>query len=158
MDLVYIKDAGSKGRGLYARLPFKAGEFVLEFVGDIKPLGYASVMSLQIDDDLAIESTVDIDNLNHSCDPNCKVEIGVDFSSYDHYVYLSALRDIAADEELTFNYNSTEYDMVTQGCNFCCQCGTLYCLGEVHGFRHLDAEQKLGVRELLVPYLYKQLQ
>lgn len=159
MDLAYVKDAGSKGRGVYARLPIKAGEFVLEFVGNVKPLKDATVMSLQIDDDSAIESTGDVDDyLNHSCDPNCKVEIGVDFASYDHYVFLSAIRDIAADEELTFNYNSTEFDMVAQGCSFRCQCSSPYCLGEVRGFRHLDAEQRLGVRDLLVPYLHKQLQ
>lgn len=157
MDLVYVQNAGSKGRGVYAKMPIRAGEFALEFAGVIKPLKDASVMSLQVDDDLAIESTGDIDDyLNHSCNPNCKVEI--DRTDDSVFIYLSALRDIASDEELTFNYNSTEADMVAQGCSFRCQCGEPYCMGEIRGFRHLDAGQKLGVRELLVPYLHKQLQ
>lgn len=126
----YLKDAGSKGRGLYATRDLKCGDFVLDFIGTTIPLKQATVLSLQIDDDLALESTAQIDDfLNHSCCPNCKVVV------VDSKVYLVAVRDIKKDEELSFDYNTTEFDMVEQGCSFLCDCGSDGCLGEVKGLR-----------------------
>jgi len=46
-----------------------------------------------------------------------------------------ALRDLAAGEELTFDYNATEWSMAEP---FLCTCGA--CGGSVvQGFAHLDA-------------------
>lgn len=73
-------------------------------------------------------------------------------------VYLVALRDILAEEELSFNYNTTEYDLINQSCDFRCFCRSRGCLGEIMGFRYLYLEQKLALEGLLSPFLKRKLQ
>jgi len=54
--------------------------------------------------------------LNHSCDPNTVVDTAA--------MSLRAVRDIAAGEELTFFYPSTEWQLEQP---FICRCGTPQC-------------------------------
>ena len=79
--------------------------------------------------------------LNHACEPNARI-------SHDQTVV--AVRAIMENDEVTFNYNTTEYDMAAP---FACQCGTVRCVGVVRGARHLDAEQLAHLHTLLSPYL-----
>jgi SET domain-containing protein len=51
--------------------------------------------------------------LNHSCNPNCETE-----QDADDRIFISALRDIAAGEELTYEYNLYDSDDEHQNC-FC---------------------------------------
>lgn len=74
--------------------------------------------------------------LNHSCAPNAWVR-GFE---------LVALADIPADAEITFDYDTTEWDMASP---FPCGCGAAGCRGTVRGFRWLDAP----ARERLLPWL-----
>ena len=67
--------------------------------------------------------------LNHSCEPNARV----------HGRELVALRDIQAHEDLSFDYNTTEWDMAEP---FACHCGSAACLGTVRGFAHLSPAQR----------------
>jgi len=61
--------------------------------------------------------------INHSCDPNCVVDITMDM------IWIVALRDIRAGEELTFNYgyDAREYE------RFPCRCGAVTCCGYILG-------------------------
>ena len=66
-------------------------------------------------------------HLDHSCEPN--------FGLQGQVVFLS-LRDIVADEELTFDYAMTDdepYEMK-------CQCGMPNCRGTITGFDWLKPE------------------
>jgi hypothetical protein len=74
--------------------------------------------------------------LNHHCEPNAVIR---DFA-------LLAIRDIAPGEGVTFDYNTTEWDLADP---FACHCGSPACVGVVRGARHLTAAQ----RERLEPYL-----
>ena len=67
--------------------------------------------------------------LNHSCAPNAWLR-GRE---------LIALRDIHAREDVTFDYNTTEWDMAEP---FACHCGNARCLGLVRGFAHLSTAQR----------------
>lgn len=67
--------------------------------------------------------------LNHSCDPNAWLR-GRE---------LIALRDIQAREGVSFDYNTTEWDMAEP---FACHCGSAACLGTVRGYAHLSAAQR----------------
>ena len=60
--------------------------------------------------------------LNHSCEPNAKFE--------DRN--LVAIREIKATEQITFDYNTTEYDLATP---FECHCRSESCCGVVRGLR-----------------------
>ncbi len=80
--------------------------------------------------------------LNHSCTPNTFIDtIGLG---------LIALKDIAANTELTINYCATEFDMA---CWFDCICGEKNCYGQVKGFNYLNQKQQKG----LLPYLSRHL-
>ena len=56
--------------------------------------------------------------INHSCDPNCHTELT------PCTIWIVALRDIHAGEELTFNYR---YETKTQRCH----CGARNCCGYI---------------------------
>ena len=70
--------------------------------------------------------------LNHSCAPNCRI----DFSTWT----LVTTRTISCNAELTFNYLTTEWDMVAP---FACQCGARHCYGCVAGFKYLLPVQQV---------------
>ncbi|GDX11860.1 hypothetical protein LBMAG57_36320 [Verrucomicrobiota bacterium] len=57
--------------------------------------------------------------LNHSCSPNCDAEL------IEGRIWIVARRDIAAGEELTFNYS---YDL-TDFREHPCRCGSFACAG-----------------------------
>lgn len=111
--------------------------------------------SLQLDTDLHINSpsgTSEQDQmakgywryLNHRCDPNvCIRDLDV-----------IALRPIASGEEITFDYDTTEYDMSEP---FKCHCGSKNCRGWIRGFKHLNTAQQEAFRAQLLPYLLRHL-
>ncbi|KAG5492874.1 hypothetical protein JKF63_01454 [Porcisia hertigi] len=82
--------------------------------------------------------------LQHSCNPNSRVVVNADAGSLDCF----ALRDIAADELISFNYLSTEWDMCEP---FKCACGSSDCYGRIAGFRHLKREGQLKLWSTATP-------
>jgi SET domain-containing protein len=78
---------------------------------------------------------------NHSCEPNAVVR-GRD---------MLALACIEPWQQITFNYNTTEYDMAEP---FDCRCGSSHCAGRIRGFRWLSP----GARERIRPWLADHLQ
>lgn len=80
--------------------------------------------------------------LNHSCDPSAYI------SCKDRTV--RALRDIEKGEEITFNYNTTEYEMFRP---FRCECGASRCRGVVRGFKYLSPRERMSVASALAPHL-----
>lgn len=83
---------------------------------------------------------------NHSCDPNLRL----DFSTWQFVT----LRDLAAGDELTFNYLTTEYEMSSP---FDCQCGSPKCFGHVAGFGKLADDAKAALFPVAAPYIQKML-
>jgi len=82
--------------------------------------------------------------MNHSCEPNTLVR-GQE---------VIASQDIEPWANVTFNYNTTEYDMAEP---FGCHCGSPDCLGTIKGFKHLTAEERERLRESLSPHLRRLL-
>jgi hypothetical protein len=131
-----------------ATRPFRAGEAILRLEGDVtdRPSRY----SLQVEDDrhLVVPTAGAPERypwrfLNHSCAPNAGIR-GRE---------VIALRDIEPPEQITFDYNTTEYDMAEP---FVCRCGT--CGGrEIAGFRHLTPEQQARLRPYLAGHLLRRL-
>jgi len=80
--------------------------------------------------------------LNHGCDPNLAIK-GVE---------AVALRDVEPSAALTFNYNTTEWDMATP---FRCHCRSPQCQGTIRGFRHLTAAQRERLQPPAAPYLFR---
>ena len=67
--------------------------------------------------------------LNHACEPNTRL-VGRT---------LVALADLRAGDEVTFDYDSTEWDMASP---FACACGAATCRGTIRGYRHLTTAQR----------------
>jgi uncharacterized protein len=125
--------SGIEGRGLFAKHDIEAGEVVVVKGGYVltkaqrdrigKELGPSEI---QITEELFIGPTTGrqreggMMHLNHSCEPNLGLQ--------GQIVYV-ALRDIAADEELTFDYAMTDDEPV----DMFCRCGTPSCRGRITG-------------------------
>jgi len=129
-----------------------AGEVILHVEGLL--VDHPSRYSVQIDDNLHIDlpaSEVAVPDperhpwryLNHSCDPNAALA----------RTSLVALRPIASSEQITFDYNTTEYEMSTP---FACHCGA--CGGSmIRGFKFLTPQQQQGLYPRLAVYLRRNL-
>ena len=114
----------NNGKGLFAEKLLKKDSIIFHFDGKIDDDIHTNSKSLQIDDNKFLESTVKFDDfLNHSCNPNCYIEW--------QNLNLVALRDIQIGEEISFNYNTSEYDLINmvQNCSFKCRCNSKNCIG-----------------------------
>jgi hypothetical protein len=80
--------------------------------------------------------------VNHACIPNCII----DFGTWE----LVSRWPIRAGEEITFNYNSTEWEISSP---FNCACGSPSCGQVIRGFRYLSTAQRGDLRAHLSPYL-----
>jgi hypothetical protein len=129
--LVAETRVAAKGRGVYTTRPIERGETVTVWGGDIlnrEQLDQCSeehqMHAVQVWEGLYLtphREAEDGDCFNHSCDPN----VGVRGQNV-----LQAMRDIEANEELCFDYattDSSDYD------EFQCACGTASCRGTVRG-------------------------
>ena len=124
------------GKGVFAREPILPGERVVP----LPPL-FTTVRdrhTIQVGESCHQMYTGDVDDfVNHSCRPNCWLDVDG--------LWFVALSGIQPGEELTFNYLSSEWDMVEP---FTCLCD-----GQertIRGFRHLSPEEQREL-EPLVP-------
>ena len=137
--------SGIEGRGLFAKAPISKGEMVVVKGGDVmttdqrnKVSEYMGPSEIQIAADLHIGPTTPEDreggmmHLNHSCEPNLGLQGQIVFV---------ALRDIAQDEELTFDYAMTDDDPHEA---MQCNCGASLCRGTVTGrdWKRADLQRK----------------
>lgn len=152
LKFVYVE---GKGLGVFADRDFKNGEDIVVFANTLVDRDHATSEAVQVTDDeyLDTEQLVPEAFINHSCDPNAKLEFrpGQPTSAY------AAIKDIAKDKEITFNYLSTEYDMVKNGGDFECVCGEPNCYRHIQGFKYLTREQQEKLKPLLLPYLADKL-
>ncbi|MBI3633747.1 MAG: SET domain-containing protein-lysine N-methyltransferase, partial [Candidatus Vogelbacteria bacterium] len=145
------------GQGLFTNKRLSRNEWMFQFGGVVKDEKESTVMSLQIDNDkfLETQSIESTDNfLNHSCDPNCYI----DWDS----MWLRAKRDIYDGEELTYDYNTSDWDNLSlkrkEPAWFICQCGSGDCLRKMLGFKHLDKRDQERRLPLAAPYIRKNME
>jgi len=72
--------------------------------------------------------------INHSCDPNCETD------EIDGHIWIIAIRDIEADEELTYDYmlyDGAEDDPAP------CSCGAKNCRGTMYSEEDLRRQKRL---------------
>lgn len=112
------------GLGLFARTDIKKGAFVVEYTGDVLTRAEANKRNSRYLFETSANRLIDgspRSNLaryvNHACEPNCEIEI------IRGRVYVVALRDIKAGEELGYDYD-TEYfeSFITQERCLCHSC------------------------------------
>ena len=116
-----VEEDGHKGKHVVTERAIRSGEAVLEVVG-YHAVATANRFTVQAGVGTHLAGIGPLTFMNHSCVPNVIINTP-DMS-------VMAIRDIAAGEELTFFYPSTEWHMAEP---FNCHCGAASCIGRVAG-------------------------
>lgn len=136
---VAVRRSGVHGRGLFARRAIHKGEQVIEYVGEKvgkregtrrteRQWERGRIYTFELNARLDVDGNVRWNTArlaNHSCDPNCESEI------VRGRIWIEALRDIKAGDEITYDYNfPVEEDLLV------CRCGAKKCRGYVVGSQY----------------------
>jgi SET domain-containing protein len=78
--------------------------------------------------------------INHCCDPNCETE-----QDENGRIFVSTIRDIAAGEELTYEYNLHDSDEDSQDC----YCGVPNCRTTMFSDLELRRRARRAKREAM---------
>lgn len=130
-ELIDFRESAIHGTGGYARVAISAEKQIIEYVG-AKIDKQESLRQCQLENPciFCLDEEFDIDGkvgwnparfLNHSCSPNAEA------LEFDGRIWIVALRDIEAGEEITFNYN---YDLEDYR-EHPCRCGAANCVGYI---------------------------
>lgn len=133
--------------GCYTTTPIAKGSYIVEYTGPRLTVEEADerydeqeetyLFGLE-DGEHVIDGFGDAAFINHSCDPNCEPD------EIDGRIWIIALRDIEAGEELTYDYNL--YDGEEDDESPCC-CGAANCRGTLYSEEELARRGKPGKRE-----------
>jgi uncharacterized protein len=135
-ELYEVKASSIHGMGVYARVDVAKGTRVLEYIGEritkeesLRRREGGNFFVFDVTEEFDIDGAVDWNParfINHSCAPNCEAPME------DERIWIIALRDLKAGEELTFNYG---YDLEDYENHPCC-CGTAQCVGYMVAEEH----------------------
>lgn len=144
-----IRRAGAKGFGLFAAEDVKAGQFIVEYVGEVlEEEEYARRKEFYIATGQRHYYFMNVGNgevidaarrgglgrfINHSCEPNCETQKWV--VRGELAIGLFALEDVPAGTELTFDYNFERYGDKPMKC----LCGSKACRGVIGGSQETAA-------------------
>jgi SET domain-containing protein len=137
---IAVRRSGVHGKGVFAVEPIAAGERLIEYKGERiswkealrrhphNPKEPNHTFYFALDGGGVIDGKVDGNSarwINHSCAPNCEAE------EIDGHVYVHALRDIEADEELFYDYGLVIDARQTKKLQkeYECRCGARKCRG-----------------------------
>lgn len=137
---IQVRQSGVHGKGVFAARPIAAGERIIEYTGERitwpealrrhphDPSDPNHTFYFHIDDKLVIDALYGGNAarwINHACDPNCESD------AQGERVYIRALRDIAAGEELFYDYGLVIDARYTARLKreFACRCGAAACRG-----------------------------
>jgi SET domain-containing protein len=141
-----IRSSAIHAAGCYTTTPIRRGARVVEYTGPR--------ISKSVADRLYEESPITylfgigsrsqvIDGhgaamfLNHSCDPNCETD------EINDRVWILAIRDVAAGEELTYDYNLYDGDEDEARCN----CGAATCRGTMYSPEEIAKRARAAKRK-----------
>ncbi|RUR66853.1 SET domain-containing protein-lysine N-methyltransferase [Variovorax sp. 375MFSha3.1] len=141
------------GNGVFAVQDLAEGETLIEYKGEViswkealrrhphDPTQPNHTFYFHIDDGRVIDGNVkgnDARWINHSCEPNCEAD------EVDGRVYIKALRNIAAGEELNYDYGLIIDEPYTPKLlsEFPCWCGSEQCRGTLLTPKDEDEEKK----------------
>ena len=140
-ELCEIRGSVIHGQGVYATQDIKAETQIIEYIGELidkdesenrawaqhehaEKTGDAAVYIFTLDKKWDIDGNVPWNTarlINHSCDPNCEAWI------VGKRIFIYALRDIKAGEELSFDYG---FDIECYE-DHPCRCGSGECIGYI---------------------------
>ncbi|HEY1171607.1 MAG TPA: SET domain-containing protein-lysine N-methyltransferase [Verrucomicrobiae bacterium] len=139
---VEVRKSGIHDTGCFAACDIRKGEKVIEYVGphmskaeSAKQCEDGNVYVFTLNDAVDINGNVEWNParfINHSCAPNCESE------NDDPHIWILAVRDIKAGEELTYNYG---FD-IEEYKDYPCNCGAKDCVGYMVAAEFFDHARK----------------
>jgi hypothetical protein len=150
---IQMRRSDVHGNGVFALQDLAEGETLIEYKGEVinwkealrrhphDPAQPNHTFYFHIDDGRVIDGNVkgnDARWINHSCEPNCEAD------ETDGRVYIKALRNIAAGEELNYDYGLIIDEPYTEKLlsEFPCWCGSEQCRGTLLTPKDEDEEKK----------------
>ncbi len=152
---VLLKESKVHNKGLFAKVNISKGTRVIEYVGNKTTKAKAEkIANRDIDENkndsskgavylFILNKKYDIDGnvpwnlakwINHSCDPNCSVEI------IKGHIWIVADKEIKKGEEITYNYGY-EFDEDTE--KHICKCNSEKCVGYIVDQDHWEKLREL---------------
>ncbi|HLD87435.1 MAG TPA: SET domain-containing protein-lysine N-methyltransferase [Candidatus Nanoarchaeia archaeon] len=141
---IRVSTSGIHGTGVYAVDPIGKGERIIEYVGEkvtseegtrrskLHPqLTYIFILSDQYDIDGSVGGN-ESQYINHSCDPNADTDV------VDGHIWIIALKDIAAGEEITYDYSFASDDDPIE-----CRCQKGNCRGYLNEYASVEEKAKM---------------
>ena len=137
---IQVRRSGVHGKGVFALQDIAAGEVVAEYVGEIiswqeaqdrhphDPSQPNHTFYFHVDEDRVIDANYGGNAsrwINHACEPNCETD------EQDGRIFIVALQDIAAGEELNYDYGLMLEERYTPKlkAEYPCWCGAPSCRG-----------------------------
>ncbi|GAA4426434.1 SET domain-containing protein [Acidovorax lacteus] len=132
--------SGVHGRGVFALVDIAAGEVLIEYTGEVitwdeaqdrhphDPAQPNHTFYFHVDEDRVIDAKFGGNSsrwINHSCEPNCYAD------ERDGRIFITALRNIHAGEELSYDYGLIIDEPYTKKlkAEYPCWCGSPHCRG-----------------------------
>lgn len=139
-----VRGSPIQGVGAFATAPIPEGTRLIEYSGEALTSAQADqrypdaagerhhTYLFAIDDGVVIDAAAggnDARFINHSCDPNCDAVID------DGRIWIETIRDVAAGEELAYDYAYILDERHTPAAKrrFPCMCGSANCRGTILG-------------------------
>ena len=139
---VEVRESDIQGRGVYASRAIRKGTWIIEYTGerishaeadmryDDENMERHHTFLFTIDEHICIDAFIGGNEarfVNHSCDPNCETVLA------EGEIHIVAMRDIAAGEELTYDYGYTlDEESVEEALRrYPCRCGASSCKGTI---------------------------
>ncbi|ACQ98693.1 SET domain protein [Burkholderia pseudomallei MSHR346] len=150
---IVVRRSGVHGKGVFAAVPIKAGERVVEYKGERiswkealrrhphDPDDPNHTFYFALEEGGVIDGKIDGNSarwINHSCAPNCEAE------EVGGHVYIHALRDIDEQEELFYDYGLVIDARLTKKLKreYVCHCGAATCRGTLLATSEEDEGKK----------------
>ena len=137
---IQTRRSGVHGRGVFALQDIAEGEVIIEYTGQViswqeaqerhphDPKQPNHTFYFHVDENHVIDAKVGGNSarwINHSCNPNCFAD------EQDGRIFITALRNIAAGEELNYDYGLIIEERYTKKlkAEYPCWCGSKNCRG-----------------------------
>ena len=134
------------GQGLFAEQNIKQGTKIIRYIGEKitheeseRRLAAGNVYIIGLNERYAIDGDIPKNTarfINHSCDPNCHTE------QFGNTIWIVAIRDIQAGEELTYNYGYELNDEPPEPCH----CDAKHCCGYILDSQHWNRIKGIAPR------------
>ena len=123
------------GQGLFAAQEIKKGTRIIQYIGakiakeeSDRRLAAGNVYIFGLNERYSLDGDTPKNTaryINHSCDPNCQTE------QFGNTIWIVSIKDIQAEEELTYNYGYEVDDTPADPCH----CGAHNCCGYILGLQ-----------------------